>query len=126
MVERQTENLLRSLDVRLPEGEEGQALVERLRGELRARAKQDVRAQLFLEAVAGRDHIHVHDEDVVAEIDAIAQREGQAPERVRAFYDRAEARGALKGRMVRDRVIEKLLEGAKIVPAKPREEVARG
>ena len=123
---RQTEYLLHALDVRLPEGPEGQALVERLRGELQGRAERDVRAQLLLEAVAGRDHIHVHDDDVVAEIDAIAARERQAPERVRAFYERAEARDALKGRMMRERVIEKLLEGAKIVPAKASEEVARG
>jgi trigger factor len=126
MVERQTEYLLHSLDFRLPEGPDGQALAERLRGELRGRAERDVRAQLLLEAVAGRDQIRVEDGDVAAEIDSIAERERQAPERVRAFYERAEAREALKGRMMRDRVIESLLASAKIVPAEPIEEVARG
>lgn len=125
LIERQTEFLLHSLDFRLPEGPEGQQLAERLRAELRGRAERDVRAQLLLEAVAGRDQIEVGDSEVASEIDAIAQGDEQAPERVRAFYERAEAREALRGRMVRERVIERLLAGASIVPVKPSEEVAR-
>lgn len=126
MVARRTEYLLSSLDLRLPEGSEGQTLAERLREQLRGRAEREVRAELVLEAIASRDGIAVEDHEVTAEIDEMAQREQQAPERLRAFYDRPEARAALQARMVRERVIENLVASARIVPQESSNEVARG
>ena len=126
LVERRCEAMLMSLGVRVPEGAAGEEALGRLREELRPRAEQDVRAELILEAIAAREGLAVADDEVSAEIDAIAQREQQAPERLRALYDRPEARAALRARLLRERALERVVTAARIVPAETRAEVARG
>jgi FKBP-type peptidyl-prolyl cis-trans isomerase (trigger factor) len=77
-----------------------------------------------LDAVAERDGITVSDDDVTAEIAALAAREGQAPERVRAFYDRPEMRAALRASLQRRRTMDRIVAHARIVPAPPGDVVA--
>ncbi len=117
--------ILGSLDVRLPDGADGEKALARLREQVRPRAERDVRADLLLDAVAAREGIVVTDEDVQHEIDAMSAREGQVPERVRAFYERPEARTALRARLVRERTLARVMERARIVPTDGSEEVAR-
>ena len=124
LVERRTEALVVSLEVRLPEGAEREQALARLREQLRPRAERQVRAELLLDAIAARDGVVVSDEELQAEIDAIAPREGQAVERVRAFYERAEARAALRAKVVRDRVLAGLLAAARVMPSLAAESVA--
>src|SRR5207249_3113707 len=88
--------------------------------ELRAR----VRAELLLDALAARDAIVVSDDELDAEIDGIAAREGQVVERVRAFYERPEARAALRAKLVRDRALARVLAAARVMPSSPAESVA--
>jgi FKBP-type peptidyl-prolyl cis-trans isomerase (trigger factor) len=83
-----------------------------------------VRVELLLDAIAGREGIQVSDDEVSAEIEAIARREGQAVERVRAFYERADARAALRAKLMRERTLGKLVAAARVMPWSPAESVA--
>jgi trigger factor len=105
LVERRTEALIASLDVRVPEEREREQAMARLREQLRPRAERQVRAELLLDACAEREGIDVSDDEVNAELEAIAVRERQVPERVRALYERPEARAALRAKLVRDRAL---------------------
>jgi trigger factor len=109
LVARRTEALVASLDVRLPPGAEREATLARLRAELGPRAERQIRAELLFDAVAARQGIEVSDEEVTGEIEAIAARERQVPERVRALYERAEARAALRARLIRERALAALV-----------------
>jgi trigger factor len=116
LVERRCDALLSGLDLRLPEGVDRDRALAHLRKEVQPRAEHEVRAELILDAIAARDEITVTDEEVVAEIDAISARERQAPERLRALYDRPEARAALRVKLARDRAFEHVQSHAKIMP----------
>jgi trigger factor len=122
LVERRTEAWLASLDIKRAADA---AQRERLRAELRPGAEREVRAELVLEAVAAHAGITVSDEDVAAEIAALAAREERAPERVRAFYERPEARAALRARLVRERALAHVMRHATIVPTDDAKEFAR-
>lgn len=124
LVDRRCDAMLASLDVRLPPGDDQHAALLRFRERLRPRAERDVRADLLLDAVAERDGL-VPDEDAVSrEIEALAAQEQQSPERVRALYERPEARSALGVRLGRQRAMERLVASARIVPASGSGEVA--
>ncbi len=124
LVERRIEALLQSLDLRLPEGAEREAALARLREQLRPRAERQVRSELLLDALAARDAIVVSDDELDAEVEAIAARERQVVERVRAFYERPEARAALRAKLVRDRALARLVAAARVMPSAPAESVA--
>ena len=117
LVERRCDALLAGFDLRLPEGVDREQALAHLRKEVQPRAEHEVRAELILDAIAVRDEITVTDEEVAAEIDAISARERQAPERLRALYDRPEARAALRLKLARDRAFETLQSHAKIMPS---------
>jgi len=125
LVDRRCDAMLMTLDLRLPEGAEREQAVAQLRERLRPRAEREVRADLLLDAVASREGVEVTDDDVTREIDAMATEDGQARERVRALYERPEARDALRARLRRQRAMEHVLSGAKIVPMHAGKEVAR-
>jgi trigger factor len=124
LVDRRTDALIASLDVRLPEGADREHALTQLRAQLRPRAERQIRAELLLDAVAARDAIEVSEADVVQEIETMAARERQIVERVRALYERAEARAALKARMIRERALAGVLAGARIMPGAAAESVA--
>jgi trigger factor len=119
LVVRRSDTILASLGVRLPEGAEAEQMLARLREQVRAQAEREVRADLLLDALASRSGIEVTDADVDAEIVAMAARERQAPERLRAFYERADARDALRARLRRVRALEHVVSLARIEPARP-------
>jgi len=119
LVVRRSDTILASLGVRLPDGPAAEQTLTRLREQVRPQAEREVRADLLLDALATQNAIEVTDADLDAEIVAMAARERQAPERLRAFYDRAEAREALRARMRRVRALEHVVSLAKIQPARP-------
>jgi trigger factor len=125
LVDRRTESLLMALDVRIPDGGEGDGLMARLREELRPRAEREVRADLLLDAIAAVRGVTIDDTTLEGEIDALAQRQQQAPERIRAFYERPEARQALRARMVRERTLTLLLDETTIMTRGALKDVAR-
>ena len=112
LVDRRTEALVAGLDARAHRGADSPAREEvlaRIREELRPRAERQIRAELLLDAIAAKERIDVTDDDVGREIDAIAARERQVPERVRALYERPEARAALRASLVRERALGRLV-----------------
>jgi trigger factor len=119
LVVRRSDTILASLGVRLPEGAEAEQVLARLREQVRAQAEREVRADLLLDALATQHGIEVTDADVDAEIVAMAARERQAPERLRAFYERADARDALRARLRRVRALGHVVSLARIEPARP-------
>lgn len=125
LVERRCDALLSALDVRLPEGPDRERVASQYRDEIRPRAARAVRIELLLDAIAEREGIVVDDDALRGEIEQLALREAQTPERVRGFYERPEARAALRSRLVRDRTLAKLVTGATIVSVGPRKDVAR-
>jgi trigger factor len=116
LVERRTDALLASLDLRLPEGAERDHAVDDVRARLRPRAERQVRAELLLDAIGARDGLAIEDHEVDAAVDAIAARERQVVEKVRAVYERPEARAALRTKLIRDRVLEGLIAAARVMP----------
>jgi trigger factor len=124
LVDRRCDAMLATLEVRLPPGTEEEQALAGLREQLRPRAERDVRADLLLDAIAERDGLTPGEDEVSAEIAALAERERQSPERVRALYERPEARSALRVRLGRQRALEGLVSAARIVPAEGLREVA--
>jgi trigger factor len=125
LVDRRCDALLSAFDMRIPEGPEAARLVERLRADVRPRAEHDVRVDLLLDAIAAARGVTIDDTAVDAEIDTLARRQQQAPERVRAFYERPEARQALRSRLGRERTLALLLAEATVTPPVTRKDVAR-
>jgi trigger factor len=113
LVTRRGDTILASLGVRLPDGAEAESTLARLREQVRPQAEREVRADLLLDALAAREAVEITDADVDAEIAAMAARERQAPERLRALYERAEARDALRARLRRIRALEHAVSLAK-------------
>jgi len=124
LVERRCDAMLASLGVRAPEGAEAEALLRRLREQVRPRAEQDVRADLVLDAVAVREGFEPGEEDVAREVAALAEHERE-PERVRAFYARPEAHAALRTRLGRARAFDYVLTQVAITDAGDAKQVAR-
>ena len=115
LVDRRCEALLAAFDVRIPKGPEGEQLLDRLRADVRPRAEREVRADLLLDAIAAAHGVTIDDTGLDAEIDTLAQHQQQAPERIRAFYERPEARSALRSRLRRERALALVLGEAKVV-----------
>jgi trigger factor len=124
LLERRADALAASLGVRLPEGAERERALEELRARLRPRAERQLRTELLLDTFAAREGLTVDDAALDAEIEAIATREREVLERVRAFYARPEAREALRAKLRRDRAIAQIIGTARVVPSGPRESVA--
>jgi trigger factor len=124
LVDRRAEALLGSLEVRLPAGGDRAQALARLRDQLRPRAERLVRVVLLLDALGEREGVSATDDDVRGEIEAIAARERQVPERVRALYERPEMRAALRAKIVRDRALARLLAAARVMPPSAAESVA--
>jgi len=124
LVDRRSDAIIGALDIRLPEGSEQEPALARLREQLRPRAEREVRADLILDAIAEREGFIPDEEAVEREIESFAGREGQSPERIRALYERPEARSALRVRLGRQKALEHLVSTARIVPESGSGEVA--
>jgi trigger factor len=125
LVDRRCDALLAAYEIRIPEGPDGAQLLERLRTDVRPRAEREVRADLLLDAIAAARGVMIDDTAVDGEIDTLARRQQQAPERIRAFYERPEARQALRTRLTRDRALALVLSEATVMPEARPKDVAR-
>ena len=92
---------------------------------MRPRAERDVRVDLLLDAIAAVRGVTIDDTEIDAEIDTLARRQQQAPERIRAFYQRPEARHALRSRLGRERTLSLVLSEAKVTLQPMAKDVAR-
>jgi trigger factor len=125
LVDRRCDALIAAFDVRIPDGPEGAQLLERLRGDVRPRAERDVRVDLVLDAIAAARGVTIDDSALDAEIDTLARRQNQAPERIRSFYERPEARHALRSRLGRERTLSLVLAETQVTTQAAPKDVAR-
>ena len=107
-----------TLDRVIREATEGRRVPEALHKELEARyrpgVERSLRRELLLASVARLEHLEVTDEEVAAEIDRMAQADARQAARVRARYQPAERREALRETLRERRALDWLLDAAEI------------
>lgn len=86
----------------------------RVRESIEARAREQVKVALLLEALGRQERISVTDEEVEERIAALAAAAGSAAGRVRALYQSEEARRQLHTQLVHARAIDVLRARARI------------
>ncbi|MCA1579743.1 MAG: trigger factor [Acidobacteria bacterium] len=90
---------------------------EGAREELKEQAENDVRATMLLEHIAQAENITVSDEEVEAEIEAIATASQQSKEQVRAALTKNGGERSIAHRLRTRKALELLLENANITEA---------
>lgn len=84
------------------------------RAELRTQAEEDVRGSLLLDRISEEEQINVTDEEIEAEIEAIAQASRQSKEQVRGVLTKDGGERSIANRLRNRKVIDVLRENARI------------
>ena len=92
------------------------------REEIKAQAEGDVRVTMLLEKIAKTENITVSDEEVDAEIDALANASGQPIEQVRAALTKEGGDRSIAHRVRNRKALDLLIENARITDAEWTEE----
>jgi trigger factor len=90
---------------------------EGAREELKVQAEEDVRATMLMEQIAEAENITVSDEEVEAEIDALATASRQSKEQVRAALTKSGGERSIAHRLRNRKALELLIENANITEA---------
>ncbi len=110
--------LQRTLERVIQEAAEGRALPEDLRAQLEERYRPGVehslKREILLEAVAREEKLTVGDEEVAEEIQRMAQADPRQGARVRARYQAAERREALRESLLERKALDWLIDAAEI------------
>ncbi len=114
LVEQAVRSLTRMSGGEVPEGESDEAREERSKA-IHAAAERQVRADLLLKRVADQEGLSVTDEQLDAALDERAQAIGQEGKVLRAAYERKGVLDDFRGDLRRQRVLDFLLENAKIL-----------
>ena len=100
------------------EATEGKPVNDALRAELethyRPGVERSLRRELLLEAVARAEHVEASETEVAAEIDRMAQSDPRQAAKVRARYQSAERRAALREGLIERKTMDRLIEMADI------------
>ena len=100
------------------EATEGKPVNDALRAELethyRPGVERSLRRELLLEAVARAEHVEASETEVAAEIDRMAQADPRQAAKVRARYQSAERRAALREGLIERKTMDRLIEMADI------------
>jgi trigger factor len=92
-------------------GQDPQSFVD----EVRTGAARAVLADLALRAVVAQEKIEVGDDEVQAEVERLAERVGEKPEKVRRDLDRRGALETVRSDLARGKALEFLVEHATVV-----------
>jgi trigger factor len=84
------------------------------REELRGQAEEDVRATMLLEEIADKENISVSNEEVEAEIEAIATASRQPKEQVRAALTKEGGERSIAHRLRNRKALDLLIENARV------------
>jgi trigger factor len=87
---------------------------EGAREELRAQAEEDVRGSMLLERIAEEEQINVSDEEIEAEIDAIAKASRQSKEQVRGVLTKDGGERSIANRLRNRKALDLLRENARV------------
>jgi trigger factor len=90
---------------------------ERAHEELRVQAEGDVRASMLLEKIAEAENITISDEEIEAEIDAIATASRQPKEQVRAALTKDGGERSIAHRLRNRKALDLLIENARVTDA---------
>ena len=90
---------------------------ESARDELKGQAEDDVRTTMLLEKIAETENIAVSDEEVEAEIDAIANASRQSKEQVRAALTKDGGERSIAHRLRNRKALDLLIENARVTDA---------
>lgn len=88
---------------------------EEFLGKLRETATRAVRSDLALRAVIAQEAIDVADDEVSAEIEQLAERTGEKPEKIRKDLEREGLVGAVRSDLARGKALTFLIEHATVV-----------
>jgi trigger factor len=118
LIERRTQALMEDVwhewqQRRLRPKNENEALA-RLREELQPRARQQVKIALLLESIARQEGITISEADVDERIATLAAAAGAGAERLRAYYQDADARRELRNRLLQARAVDAVVRTAHI------------
>jgi trigger factor len=103
LVQREKEDALRRGETPKPDDE--------LKKEFAAKAKDNVKSVLLLEAIGKKENVEVNDADVKSAVEEIAARNSLKPEEVMKLYSvREGSMDALKSRLFADKVLDVILE----------------
>ena len=125
-MQQQTEHRLESvvrdminqgIDVRHPELD-----WEKARDSLKEQAGHDLRSSLLLERVADEEKIEVTDQDIDAEINAIAEASKQSAEQVRGILTKQGGERSIAGRLRNRKALDFLVANASVIDAEWEEE----
>ncbi len=114
LVEQSVRTLTRFAGSDVPENESEEARTER-RANVEKAAKRQVAADLLLRRIADKEGIQVADEDLDAALEERAQAIGQRGDVLRQAYERKGILDEFRGEIRRRRVLDFLLENAKIL-----------
>ena len=87
---------------------------EGAREELKVQAEEDVRATMLLDRIAEEEKIEVSDEEVEAEIDAIATASRQSKEQVRAALTKDGGERSIAHRLRNRKALDLLIANASV------------
>lgn len=91
------------------------------REELETQAREDVRGSLLLERIADEEKIGVTDDEIEAEINAIANASRQSKEQVRAVLTKEGGERSIANRLRNRKALDLLLENARVIDEEWRE-----
>jgi trigger factor len=108
----------RTLERVIEEAVQGRTVPEDLRKQLEERyrpgVEQSLKREVLLDAVARQEKLEVSDEEVAGEIQRMAQSDPRQAARVRARYQSAERREALRDSLLEHRALDWLIDAAEI------------
>ena len=90
------------------------ASFEQLRSRVEKSAERDLRASLVIGEIGRREDVRVSDEDVEAEVGKIAQESNLVRESFNAYLDKTDGRQAIRGRLLRRKVLDFLVHASNI------------
>jgi len=84
-------------------------------------AVQQVKGELILDAIAEQEKIELEENAVEEKMQAFADESNAPLEEVKKYFENASALAGLKGQMLNEKVIEFLLESAKVTEVEPKQ-----
>ncbi len=127
LVEHQTanraQNLLRDMANRSIDAASKDLDWERVRTELRSQAEDDVRTSMLLERIADEEKLSVSEEEVEAEITALADASRQPKEQVRGVLTKEGGERSIANRLRNRKALDLLIENARVTEDEWRDEL---
>ncbi len=128
MVARRAEGMvnefLSSMGARRPPASQEREVRGKLLEEMEPRAREQVRANLLLEAIAKTEGLDVSEDEISAEVDNHVAHAGPSGEQLRSLYSDPSTRIGLRLQMLRERALDRVIEKANVRTVEDKSSVA--